>query len=213
MQKSLSSLRSHPKLRHVLQVVAACSALLVVALLYVALIGIVIDASALRGNIARMLSESVGREVRFEGPLQLEVSAHPKLRIGGLHLANETGFGGGELVSLGEARLGLDLWPLFIWRLQIEELAGSDVRVRLQNKMDGSNNWTLRPTQVKSQNVAAPGEGNALALGEVLAALDIERVSLENLQVEFIGADAKSHTRSEERRVGKECRSRWSPYH
>ena len=22
-----------------------------------------------------------------------------------------------------------------------------------------------------------------------------------------------SHTRSEERRVGKECRSRWSPYH
>ena len=23
----------------------------------------------------------------------------------------------------------------------------------------------------------------------------------------------KSHSRSEERRVGKECRSRWSPYH
>ena len=28
------------------------------------------------------------------------------------------------------------------------------------------------------------------------------------------GADAvKLQTRSEERRVGKECRSRWSPYH
>ena len=25
--------------------------------------------------------------------------------------------------------------------------------------------------------------------------------------------DAGSNTRSEERRVGKECRSRWSPYH
>src|SRR2546429_2309827 len=25
--------------------------------------------------------------------------------------------------------------------------------------------------------------------------------------------DSKSNTRSEERRVGKECRSRWSPYH
>src|SRR2546425_6910931 len=24
---------------------------------------------------------------------------------------------------------------------------------------------------------------------------------------------SQSHTRSEERRVGKECRSRWSPYH
>ena len=29
---------------------------------------------------------------------------------------------------------------------------------------------------------------------------------------EELGAQA-AHTRSEERRVGKECRSRWSPYH
>ena len=27
------------------------------------------------------------------------------------------------------------------------------------------------------------------------------------------GAVAAGYTRSEERRVGKECRSRWSPYH
>ena len=26
-------------------------------------------------------------------------------------------------------------------------------------------------------------------------------------------ADVLTHARSEERRVGKECRSRWSPYH
>src|SRR5256886_9666592 len=26
-------------------------------------------------------------------------------------------------------------------------------------------------------------------------------------------SDSQRHTRSEERRVGKECRSRWSPYH
>src|ERR1035438_10614741 len=32
---------------------------------------------------------------------------------------------------------------------------------------------------------------------------------------EFVDRDlvARSQTRSEERRVGKECRSRWSPYH
>ena len=28
-----------------------------------------------------------------------------------------------------------------------------------------------------------------------------------------VGMSAKTATRSEERRVGKECRSRWSPYH
>src|SRR5260221_8053011 len=32
--------------------------------------------------------------------------------------------------------------------------------------------------------------------------------------VEWVPLDAKNQTtRSEERRVGKECRSRWSPYH
>ena len=37
------------------------------------------------------------------------------------------------------------------------------------------------------------------------------------IHMEHIGmvypADGKEVTRSEERRVGKECRSRWSPYH
>ena len=31
--------------------------------------------------------------------------------------------------------------------------------------------------------------------------------------VALIGANGAGKTRSEERRVGKECRSRWSPYH
>ena len=31
--------------------------------------------------------------------------------------------------------------------------------------------------------------------------------------VAIMGASGSGKTRSEERRVGKECRSRWSPYH
>src|SRR2546427_13208714 len=34
-----------------------------------------------------------------------------------------------------------------------------------------------------------------------------------HLNVEFISLREQIDTRSEERRVGKECRSRWSPYH
>ena len=33
------------------------------------------------------------------------------------------------------------------------------------------------------------------------------------VQATYVGADAQTIERSEERRVGKECRSRWSPYH
>ena len=36
---------------------------------------------------------------------------------------------------------------------------------------------------------------------------------LRDLPKSKLGVDLENHRRSEERRVGKECRSRWSPYH
>ncbi len=49
----------------------------------------------------------------------------------------------------------------------------------------------------------------------------VVQISDESIHINAVGASAftnrfevSSHTaRSEERRVGKECRSRWSPYH
>ena len=41
--------------------------------------------------------------------------------------------------------------------------------------------------------------------------LDFSNVSLNGLMI--IERSCVNLTRSEERRVGKECRSRWSPYH
>ena len=45
-------------------------------------------------------------------------------------------------------------------------------------------------------------------LSNVLEILEEKGVLNESYDLEF-----KSAKRSEERRVGKECRSRWSPYH
>ena len=40
-----------------------------------------------------------------------------------------------------------------------------------------------------------------------------EKELCEKIDREISAINAISKTRSEERRVGKECRSRWSPYH
>ena len=42
---------------------------------------------------------------------------------------------------------------------------------------------------------------------------NIVRVKVEFEAAEFSKGLTKAVLRSEERRVGKECRSRWSPYH
>ena len=42
---------------------------------------------------------------------------------------------------------------------------------------------------------------------------DTPSVSLETILTTAPRYDSSKRSRSEERRVGKECRSRWSPYH
>ena len=39
------------------------------------------------------------------------------------------------------------------------------------------------------------------------------KISKDMLINDILAVDAGNAARSEERRVGKECRSRWSPYH
>ena len=173
--------------------VVALILIVVLGFLYVTFVGVSVDASFLRATIARTFSDAIGRPVSFEGPMEMEISARPKLRIGGLHIANAPGFGGGDLASLGEARLALDLWPLLFKRkVHIDELAGSDVRAHLQIRADGSNNWTFhRP---KPAETPAPDPGSStIGADQVFAALDIERVTLDNLQVKYTGVNGRDH--------------------
>jgi uncharacterized protein involved in outer membrane biogenesis len=181
--------------RNWLRAIVGIVTLIFVCVLYVAIMGISLDISAQRNNAATKLTQSLGREVHFDGPLQLEISAHPKLIIGGIHIANATGFNGNEFASLGQAHLHLDLWPLLWMRFQIEELSGSDVKIHLQTNNSGKNNWAFESNQNKPPATQAPAvkQDANNGLGSLLAHLDIERVSLEKLDVEFTGANSTSH--------------------
>ena len=79
----------------------------------------------------------------------------------------------------------------------------------------------------KSGNIKAViiGVGGFLGVGEHLVAIPFDKIKFVNEPVAYTGvagapnapgsrpAPATTTGRSEERRVGKECRSRWSPYH
>ena len=70
---------------------------------------------------------------------------------------------------------------------------------------------SLALTWLVAQNIAGKPFDRALEYNvQALAKL----VVVKNNQVQFtLTAPAREILRSEERRVGKECRSRWSPYH
>jgi uncharacterized protein involved in outer membrane biogenesis len=192
---SPSNIVNFLRLHRALRLAAALVAFLLACFLYVAWVGVSIDASGLRARAAATLTQRLGREVRLDGPVRIAISAHPNLVIGGLHVANAAGFTGEEFASLGEARLALDLWPLLHSRLKIEELSGSNVHLRLQTNAKGGHNWTFGAPDLKQQGARAPEPEQPVSreVAELFARLEIKRVSLNELSLEFIGTDGKSH--------------------
>ena len=57
--------------------------------------------------------------------------------------------------------------------------------------------------------------GALVLLGSAVFGRGAEAADLRKVSIQIDGAAVPYYalTRSEERRVGKECRSRWSPYH
>ena len=72
-------------------------------------------------------------------------------------------------------------------------MPGRDVTARLQVKPDGSNNWTFHsPKPVATPAPKSTGP-SSISADQAFTLLDIQRVTLEKLHVEYIGADTRSH--------------------
>ena len=74
-----------------------------------------------------------------------------------------------------------------------------------EKNVKNTNTWRLNNTLLNNQEITKEIKEE---IQEYLETNDNENTTTQNLW------DApKAVLRSEERRVGKECRSRWSPYH
>src|SRR5256884_2561750 len=62
----------------------------------------------------------------------------------------------------------------------------------------------------KGKTIDPPTVARELGVHTILTGRMLQRGDNVSVSAEFVDAE---HDRSEERRVGKECRSRWSPYH
>ena len=89
----------------------------------------------------------------------------------------------------------------------------------------GSRQHGIDPTRLKEyaieiKQVVAQGAEIAVVIGEGNIFRGVAGASngMDRVQGDYMGMlatviNSLATTRSEERRVGKECRSRWSPYH
>ena len=71
----------------------------------------------------------------------------------------------------------------------------------------------LRNTFLAEKNSSAELLDNLVMLATTASILADAAITSNSVSTGRIMSGISSQTRSEERRVGKECRSRWSPYH
>ena len=117
-----------------------------------------------------------------------------------------------ELINIGYGRAAAALSELTGHRiiLQVPKVAVhpiNEVSATLARVMTG---------EVASvhQVFSGPVSGNALLLLDHEAAVLLNSLLLDQpITDDRLDSDGREAIRSEERRVGKECRSRWSPYH
>ena len=73
------------------------------------------------------------------------------------------------------------------------------------------NNLILEESKLRNQIKKTESDINALKKSGAKA--DDERIKKLKIELDIRKDNLDKFKRSEERRVGKECRSRWSPYH
>src|SRR5438046_8147654 len=77
---------------------------------------------------------------------------------------------------------------------------------------DGIRDWSVTGIQTCALPILAPGSGViAVLAGDIVVGWCVD--GPRNPAAVNLLHDGDQAVRSEERRVGKECRSRWSPYH
>ena len=74
-----------------------------------------------------------------------------------------------------------------------------------------TNNTASNVKSIFDASIKAKQEANDKLNADITAAIEVMASALKNSNK--ILSCGNGGSRSEERRVGKECRSRWSPYH
>jgi uncharacterized protein involved in outer membrane biogenesis len=100
-----------------------------------------LETSWARDFVARRASAALGREVRIDENFHIDWSLTPKIRAGGIHLANTDWAGGGEMADIGAVEVTLDLRRLISGTVAIPQLTLIDPKVKLARNAEGTGNW------------------------------------------------------------------------
>jgi len=162
----------------------ALAALVALALL----LPLFLDVDDYRGDLTALASESLGREVRIEGPLSLSLLPGVSFAATDISIANldGPGFSDRPLARLAAVDAELALWPLLSGRVEVARFVLRGPDILLERGADGRANWEFA---VQAEEAASEADTADAGNGPRLSA---DHVAIEGGRLSY--RDGESET-------------------
>jgi len=128
-----------------------------------------------KGPLENYLGKVTGYSISLDGELELDVGRHATLTASEVRISSMVWRGAGDLLTLGDLNLTLDLASLFKEVIVIESLQVNDLKLNPQTDAEGLGNWAPARTM--------PSPGKAVTKGAVVIFRD---VTLSNTNVRYL---------------------------
>ncbi len=121
--------------------VAAVSGLVLLVGVAMVLALVLINPNDYKGEIADAVRDKTGRELVFDGDLELSVFPWIGVQTGGISLSNAAGFSEKNMFSLKSADVSVKLLPLLSGKVELRNVDVNDLQLFLMRNKDGVSNW------------------------------------------------------------------------
>lgn len=120
-----------------------------------------IDPNEHKGFVAEKVKDVTGRDLVFDGDLELSVFPWIAVKTGTVILGNAEGFGDLPMVRLESASVGLKLMPLLSGSFEISDVAVDGLQLNLMKNKEGVTNWDDLASGAKEDKPAESAEADA----------------------------------------------------
>lgn len=151
----------------------------------VAIAGLVVfiatfDANRYKPEIEALAQQYLGRTLSLQGDVSLTLWPVLALRAEQVSLCNAEGFTDPLFAQAESLVLGIRLMPLLSRRLEVDEVALEGLKLFLERRKDGSNNWQLVPQSRAPQSGAAlpAASGAAGDFGLLVGGVTLDRAEI-----------------------------------
>lgn len=155
-------------------------------------------------QILARVKEATGRDLRLDGPMRLTFLPRIELSLFDVGFSNPPGQGGGEMVTLKELELVLQVWPLLSGEVMVDRVELESPVVMLEVDAAGRPNWLFGDADAAAP---APAEGGE----DPLVQMDFSDVRLEHGTIRYADRRTGFTTQADEVSVKLSLPSRDGP--